>query len=257
MNSACRECQCPCNLASIFSGPAGIFRSVQRRCDAPIGAFATRRSRRTKARSVIGLCIGCCKFPRQSCRPMRVTGERLRLGVREQVREQVREHTGARRRAEAGPSGMRPGLGLRRVVREGAHEAARKSLRGAHAALRPCLRPPESGRTPETRTGSAVDYAAMIGWPAEGRAGSKRILLGCDPGAGRAHRFFPRAFAHLRGRIPKKGAPAPRSGAPVAPGRGKHSLLCAAAILAREVKDLSAKPQVCPVREDRNLGTTR
>src|SRR5258705_5459919 len=48
----------------------------------------------------------------------------------------------------------------------------------------------------------------------EGGAGSKRCMLGCDPGARQeAHRLHA-THTHLRGRIPNGGAPAPRCGAP-------------------------------------------
>src|SRR6185369_5285901 len=48
----------------------------------------------------------------------------------------------------------------------------------------------------------------------EGGAGSKRFVLGCDPIARHeAHRIHA-ILAHLRGRIPASGAPAPRCGAP-------------------------------------------
>src|SRR5580765_7572808 len=50
---------------------------------------------------------------------------------------------------------------------------------------------------------------------AEGGTGSKRFMLGCDPAARReAHRFHA-IHAHLHGRIPMNGAPAPRCGAPL------------------------------------------
>ena len=48
----------------------------------------------------------------------------------------------------------------------------------------------------------------------EGGAGSERILLGCDPGAGHSAHRIHSTHAHLHGRIPASGAPAPRSGAP-------------------------------------------
>jgi hypothetical protein len=49
--------------------------------------------------------------------------------------------------------------------------------------------------------------------PAQGGAGSKRSMLGCDPAAGQERAIMRRTGAHLRGRIPA-GAPAPRCGAP-------------------------------------------
>jgi hypothetical protein len=60
--------------------------------------------------------------------------------------------------------------------------------------------------------------------PAEGGAGSKRIVLGCDPAAGcRAaiERVLMCAFTVAS---PETGAPAPRFGAPlpVHTGRGDH-----------------------------------
>ena len=48
----------------------------------------------------------------------------------------------------------------------------------------------------------------------EGGAGSKRILLGCDPGARQSAHRIHATHAHLHGRIPASGAPAPRFGAP-------------------------------------------
>ena len=42
--------------------------------------------------------------------------------------------------------------------------------------------------------------------PAQGGAGSKRSMLGCDPGAGHKRAFMRRTGAHLRGRIPASGA---------------------------------------------------
>ena len=48
----------------------------------------------------------------------------------------------------------------------------------------------------------------------EGGAGSKRYVLGCDPVTRQeAHRLHA-IHAHLSGRIPASGAPAPRCGAP-------------------------------------------
>src|SRR6187549_2557293 len=48
----------------------------------------------------------------------------------------------------------------------------------------------------------------------EGGAGSKRFMLGCDPATRQeAHRIHA-ILAHLHGRIPASGAPAPRCGAP-------------------------------------------
>src|SRR6185369_13244212 len=48
----------------------------------------------------------------------------------------------------------------------------------------------------------------------EGGAGSKRSMLGCDPATRREARRFHAIHAHLCGRIPASGAPAPRCGAP-------------------------------------------
>jgi len=50
--------------------------------------------------------------------------------------------------------------------------------------------------------------------PAEGGAGSKCCVLGCDPGAGHGRATIRGPHTRLRGRIPASGAPAPRSGAP-------------------------------------------
>src|SRR5688572_30408406 len=56
--------------------------------------------------------------------------------------------------------------------------------------------------------------------PAEGGAGSKRLVLGCDPGAGCCAASSPRAYVRLHGRIPGNRAPAPRSGALPPEGEG-------------------------------------
>jgi hypothetical protein len=50
--------------------------------------------------------------------------------------------------------------------------------------------------------------------PVQGGAGSKRSLLGCDPGAGHSVHRLHGTNEPLHGRIPAGGAPAPRSGAP-------------------------------------------
>jgi len=49
---------------------------------------------------------------------------------------------------------------------------------------------------------------------AYGGAGSGRNAPGCDPGAGHMCALVPRDHVRLRGRIPLRGSPAPRSGAP-------------------------------------------
>ncbi len=48
----------------------------------------------------------------------------------------------------------------------------------------------------------------------EGGAGSKRFVLGCDPAARHSVHRIHATLAHLHGRIPASGAPAPRSGVP-------------------------------------------
>jgi len=49
--------------------------------------------------------------------------------------------------------------------------------------------------------------------PAQGGAGSKRCVLGCDPAAGQESAEMRGPHTRLPGRIPARGAPAPRFGA--------------------------------------------
>jgi very-short-patch-repair endonuclease len=65
-------------------------------------------------------------------------------------------------------------------------------------------------------------HAAPHPAPAEGGAGSKRIMLGCDPGAGCSAEIVRVLMCAYTVASPETGAPAPRSGAPlpVHTGRG-------------------------------------
>ena len=57
--------------------------------------------------------------------------------------------------------------------------------------------------------------------PAEGGAGSKRIVLGCDPGAGCSAATARVLMCAYTVASPRNGAPAPRSGAPLPQNRGR------------------------------------
>ena len=69
-----------------------------------------------------------------------------------------------------------------------------------HAASRPC--PHHAARDRVRGAWSSRPTKC----PAQGGAGSKRFLLGCDPEAGHGRAFMRRSNARLRGRIPTSGA---------------------------------------------------
>src|SRR4249920_1928120 len=60
--------------------------------------------------------------------------------------------------------------------------------------------------------------------PAEGGAGSKRIVLGCDPGAGCSAAMVRVLVCAYTVASSRKGAPVPRSGAPL-PQLGERGFL--------------------------------
>ena len=126
---------------------------------------------------------------------------------------------------------MTPCFGLHRVsLTSSAHCSILIGVRPSPPPLHPSPPPLSRAERGGSRSPSLAcgGMAWDGGWerggssaPAEGGAGSKRIVLGCDPGAGCSTEIARVLTCASTVASPKTGAPVPRSGAPSPWGEGE------------------------------------